>query len=505
VPNEPGATARVLFRNTEFEYLDPRAWSLDGKAVLTAMQKAAERTWQFAWVSTATGAITVIESVGWAYTDHYDVLNLSPDGRYIAYSAQAVNPAKNFSIEEQAPLQRRVYVLASDGSSKVELLKTADARMPVWTPDNAHLVFLSDLSGRPGLWSIPVRAGKAAGVPSMVRAGIDDIFPIAITRAGTFYYYRQTAGYSAVSIANLNSGASSASEVLVGQGPVWSPDGTAIALSRPKPGVRGAQSGFNVGFNLVVHSFETGEELLFEGPMAPAGPRWFHDRRRLLVPIRDSSQAAGATPGSGAWHAVDPKTGTSTRILAPDPLRVGVIALSGDDTTVYSLSRQESDPPGPQRLVATELATGRSRQVFDFSSLSSLGTDRRNWALSPDGRTLAYQTSSATESHLGLILLESGTYQALYRGPKVTTTGPQWVNDGKFIAWGETVARGRGRLMRMSIAGGSPEFTGIELEFEILFPRISPNGLRIATPISVPSARELWALDNVTALIKGAR
>lgn len=501
VSNKAGATPRVLFRHPEFLYLQSTAWSLDGKAVLTTMLKR-DNTWQLAWVSTATGAITVLESLEWRYNDEYDVVNLSPDGRYVAYSALAVNPTKAPTIEEQRPLQRHVYLLASDGSSRTELIKVADGRKPVWSPDSAHVVFLSDLSGTSGLWSIPVRAGKAAGGPSIVRAGMDNLHPIAITRAGTFYYSRWMSGYPVTSIENSNGASARASDVFVGGNAVWSPDGSAIAMTKRKPGGQG-------GFNLVVHSFETGEDLLFASG-AGGGHLWFHDRRRLLVGVADASQG-----GRPAWYAVDPKAGTSTRVLAADPLRGRVLGLSNDDKTVYSLERQAGDAPAVfQRLVATDLATGQSREVFDFSSLPALGslTNRQSGGsmpstvLSPDGRTLAFQTSNDVEAQLGLILLELGKYQELYRGPTMTNVGLQWVNDGKYIAWGETVAtappQARGRMMRMSIAGGLPEFTGIEFD-DGWVPKISPDGSRIARGRNVPPTSELWALDNVTSLLKG--
>jgi hypothetical protein len=56
VANEPGAKSRVLRDTPENIYYQPTAWSPDGKAILTVLQKP-DRTWQIAWVSTTEGTV----------------------------------------------------------------------------------------------------------------------------------------------------------------------------------------------------------------------------------------------------------------------------------------------------------------------------------------------------------------------------------------------------------------------------------------------------------------
>jgi Tol biopolymer transport system component len=96
-------------------------------------------------------------------------------------------------------------VLASDGSSEAEVVSTLGVNeSPLWTPDGGHIVFSSDRSGTSGLWSIPVREGKATGPASLVRADIGNVFPIGFTRSGT-YYYRHEQRSEDVFVADLKS------------------------------------------------------------------------------------------------------------------------------------------------------------------------------------------------------------------------------------------------------------------------------------------------------------
>lgn len=90
--------------------------------------------------------------------------SLSPDGRYIAYGALTVNPSTPpdpFNLDSR---DQHIYILAADGSSETDLTKVAGINVhPVWSPDGANVLFISDRYGSLDLWSIPVQGGKAAG------------------------------------------------------------------------------------------------------------------------------------------------------------------------------------------------------------------------------------------------------------------------------------------------------------------------------------------------------
>lgn len=179
---EAGAKPRVLVSNLEYQWLDPSAWSTDGKSILTTFWKT-DNTQLLAWVSVADGSVKVLKSLEWRQADKHK--SLSPDGRYIAFSAMARPDSAD----------RHIYVLASDGSSETEIVSTAGVNeVPLWTPDGGHINFSSNRSGRSSLWSIPIKDGKAAGPASMVKADIGKIFPIGFTRSGAYYYLHEQGG-----------------------------------------------------------------------------------------------------------------------------------------------------------------------------------------------------------------------------------------------------------------------------------------------------------------------
>ncbi len=92
--NEPGGKPRVLISRREgaTTFCNPIAWFPDGRSLLE-IQALKDRTWELVRVSVSDGAVKVLKSLEWRlYRSSRP--NLSPDGRYIVYSALAVNPTK---------------------------------------------------------------------------------------------------------------------------------------------------------------------------------------------------------------------------------------------------------------------------------------------------------------------------------------------------------------------------------------------------------------------------
>jgi Tol biopolymer transport system component len=276
--NEPGAKSRILVRNREFLYVTPAAWSSDGKAILVQLWRF-DNTAQLAWVSAVDGSVRPLKSLEWRQPDRPSV---SPDGRYITYSA----------LVRAGSEERHIFVLMADGSGETELVKTAGVNSaPVWMPDGAHILFSSDQSGSLSLWSLPFRNGKAAGSASLVKADIGRISPIGVTRSGS-YYYVQTRGGEDVSPADFRDGkvqgVSRTSDRFVGSnhGAAWSPDGRFMAFKRQRPG----QATWFSGYDVVVRSLETGEEKTYAGALTTGMPlrlSWSHDGKAILLGAAD--------------------------------------------------------------------------------------------------------------------------------------------------------------------------------------------------------------------------
>src|SRR5262245_14431889 len=98
IANEVGSKPRVLIpANAEYSYVDPLAWSPDGRSILIKIKRR-DQTYQLGWVSVADGTIRVLKSLDWRLRSG---ASLSPDGKYIAYAALATNPGR--AIPARAP------------------------------------------------------------------------------------------------------------------------------------------------------------------------------------------------------------------------------------------------------------------------------------------------------------------------------------------------------------------------------------------------------------------
>ncbi|MBZ5636984.1 MAG: hypothetical protein LAO55_27995 [Acidobacteriia bacterium] len=372
IPNELNGKARVPVDSRENTWYEPTAWSPDGRSVVVIITKK-DHTDQIARVAISDGSVRVLKSMDWRFATVWSHPDYSPDGQYIVYSARAVNPSKTPPAPTD-PKDEHIYVMAADGSSETEIVKTAGINTsPVWTPDGKHILFTSDRSGRMDLWSVAMQNGKAIGSPSLVSTEIGKAFPMRV-HGGSYYYTQRQTGAEYVNIVDYApNGATQgrlarATESFVGIRPMWSPDGKSIAFKRHHPGNTNE-------YDLVVHSLETGDERTYLTSLGTTGngaARWFHDGKSIMTGIRRGD-------GSGAFYRIDLKIG-EFKELGDFP----TYALSPDDKTAYVIRRDPKDPNSvPDRISAVDLSTRQEKPIF---SLPAPGAS--SLLLSPDGRAL---------------------------------------------------------------------------------------------------------------------
>lgn len=483
--NQPGAKSRALVRNSEFPYVLPAGWSPDGKFVLVDMWKK-DYTAQFAWVSVADGTFKVLRSLDWRRPGRP---KLSPDGRTIAYSA-LVNQDAGQDSEDS-----RIYLLAADGSSEREIVHRSGVNeAPVWTPDGQRILFTTYRPADPAtydLWSVPVGRGE----PSLIKSDVGKILPIGMTGSGSFYYVHQR-GAENVFLASLDL-AGKVQGPLVGltenfagsnRGPAWSPDGKFIAFKRRAEGNR-------IGYDLVIHSVETGAERTFSSntisgnTMAgvPAPPLWLHDGSGLVLAMADRQERI-------SFYRVDLNTGAFTQVLDPDTSYLSLAALSPDDKILYVTVRDEVRNTGG--VASYNLATGDYGQVFSTSGVVN------NFVLSPDGRILAIARSALDQGrwvgHLSVVAVDGSGFQDLYAADQdVFGGGPMlaWTQDARSILFAQGARDWQ--LMRIPVTGGLAE----PLELVTTGPQhaltVSPDGARIAFSHGKTVIKETRVLENL--------
>jgi len=485
-PNQVGGKPRVLISNPEFSYFVPSAWSGDGKSILATIWKQ-DRTGQLVWVSAADGTIKVIKSLEWRLPQNEEHSSLSPDGRYIAYSAWESSDFKNSAI----------YVIAADGSHEDVLTKTAGVnRAPIWTPDGKHVVYLSNRSGGAALWSVEVQEGKHAGAPALVKSDVGSISPIGFTHSGSYYFIHSDEAEDIflgdVDPANGKiRGHATVTDSFVGSNrtPVWSPDGKFIVFhSRRKP-LDSYPS------DIVVHSIETGGERTYAmNAMLLAGnPIWFRNGKTLLQGMRDQQ-------GKVFFYRVDLESGGFSQVVATGGTSGSMESvLSPDEKTVYT-----NIGAGSPGIYAFDLGTGQERKVITAEDgargIPGLG-------LSPDGRTLALKIAypEKNETQVCLVGTDGKNFRKLYIDTAdQNRVRPQlaWTKDGRAILFTRWSSAQEWQLMRIPVEGGKPEFTGLTGKGT---PGIdlNPDGSRIAFNDGTKGTPELSTLENLPILKMG--
>jgi Tol biopolymer transport system component len=500
ISNEVGAKPRILLRSPQFRVW-PNAWSSDGKSVFVHISQESDRTWQIGRVSVADGSVTILKSIGWRIPNSGALrTSLSPDGRYLAYSILAVNPPKGPPAAPESTDQH-IYLLATDGSSETEIVKTAAVNQgPLWTPDGAYIVFTSNLSGKSDLWAIAVRNGKAQGSPFLLRRDIGDVWTLGMTSSGSYSYVQRTHSVEEISIAEFRPGGQSRiEENFVGMNPSWSPDGKALAFSRHKQGN---------DFVLVLRSLETRDEKVWERTgLRALPPRWSQSGTSFVTRLFPPSN-----PQHGAWNSVDIKTGEFQNLVQANNFRAGNAAPSPDGRTLYVLAR---DPANSavlwDRIVAIDVGSGQEKQTVKLAEAVPQTPSFIGFALSPDGQRLAIVAKSPQNrllSNLAVVGVDGTGYREIYGGFPAANNNDKvaWSKDGRSILFAANPKPGSRdwRIMRIGIEGGTPEFTGLLVKDLSTFD-LSPDGTRIAFSKTARTTQNYWAIDNLTSFLKNSQ
>jgi hypothetical protein len=205
VSSQPGSQPRTLVDNPDLRYVFPTAWSPDGRSILV-MAGHRDFTWQLAWVSASTGAMTVLKSLNWQFDEFGNGPELSPDGRYIAYCA--LTKTRTSARDPVGAGEMTLYILAADGSHETGVAGAAtEDSFPVWAPDGSRVFFISDrLTRSVDLLSVAVRDGRVIGAPSVVKSGMGWAPLVGITRAGVLHYVLLDEGYPRTLVEDIRAG-----------------------------------------------------------------------------------------------------------------------------------------------------------------------------------------------------------------------------------------------------------------------------------------------------------
>ncbi|MEK7408095.1 MAG: tetratricopeptide repeat protein [Acidobacteriota bacterium] len=476
---------RVLLRDAAFRSIQPVAWSPDSTQILAVVsqpESAGKMDFRIVWISLGDGSVRLVHSLGWRAPGE---VSLSPDGRYIVYSATATTESPESDI----------FLVSADGGSPIGLVEhPADDFGPVWTPDGSRVIFASNRAGNTGAWAVTVADGKPQGPAELVKADLGRIMPIGFTREGS-YYYGLITRLQDVWAATLDPATGKAlgpverlSERVVGSngGPSWSPDGRFLAYysgrGRAVTGTPG----------IVIRNTRTGEERDLSPGLNPGGPvRWFRDGRSLLVPASDNRSRL-------SFHRVDTQTGAATLLHGPIDNQVsGHLGLSPDGTTIYY---QIADRPNERFFVrALDVASRQEREVCRMADVRMAVS----MALSGDGRRLALAVLSEDRraTSIRVVPVTGGEVREIFRAEPAEEANRQggiaWTPDGRYVIFERPASGDKQELWRVPADGGAAESLGLMMD-QITHPSLHPDGSRIAFT-AASGAREVWMLTNLLA------
>jgi Tol biopolymer transport system component len=447
----PGS--RVLFRNEEAGFVQPCAWSPDGKHILTLLFRK-DNTSQIALIPAAGGPARVLKSLSWVYPRKMD---FSPDGRYLVFDETGRDDAPTTSL----------YLLSVQESRETTLVGDAGNNLfPVWSPDGRRVLFASDRSGTMDLWAVGVEEGRPQGPPLCLRKNLGRFLPQGITASGA-YYYGLRAGGSAVWLASVNLAAGRLLDAPVrlaeGAAPEWSPDGRHLALLTRA----GAE---NFGLESRVLSLwtpSTGQWRVLPARLAWLERlRWAPGGRSLLVSGSDRSARRGL-------FQVDVETGAATPLVR-------------ESASTYRGLEGAWSPDGKDLFHLRQGALYRGDQP-----LYRADTRLHELCLSPDGRWLAF-VSRSDKDVLLLLPPGGGEPRPVASVEKDGIAAVDWTPDSRHLLVTTPTSPAPG-LWRVSIEGGKPERLPLTLE-RVGGLRLHPDGCRVA--FTRGTARpEVWTLD----------
>ena len=471
-----GSESRIVKPKQSAPYIQPYAWSPDGKTFLAALmiKDKGYMAFHIALVTVSDGSVQVLKSVKGI---NRGFMNISPDGRYVAYTHQQSDSAMGdisiFSIEQKRDLPLVVH--------------PAHDTLLGWTPDGRQILFASNRTGSCDAWIIRVDKGVAAGEPELIKQGIGNVstpnivnfVPIGFTPVGSFYYSIEVSlediYTTEIDVQNGRLKLPAKKMGLPVEGgnsnPRFSPNGKHLAYMRV------SQDGKT---SLCLRDLEKGGERLIPSALRFLRPQWSSDGKEIFVKGQDWQGRLGI-------YRVSTQTLDVTPIVEAerDELEGGVI-ISPDGKVLF-LRRWES--MSINRILVRDLEKTTDKELFRQG-----GTQPLDIALSPDGRWLAF-ADRENDRHLKIIPATGGEPRTLCTWSQTggQSSDPVWTPDGRNILF----LKNRNReLWSISIDGGEPQNLG-ESDSRIGAPDIHPGGHQIAfSSVSSGGSSGIWVMEN---------
>jgi Tol biopolymer transport system component len=506
----PGSKPEPIVESTGEREVVPVDWAPGGVSILVAVRRYDERqtmtSLELGWLSLQTKSIQTVRTF-----EPWQVLGrrllwsrVSPDGQFVA-----------FVMRPQTNQDHILHVIDRAGENESRMVSSYGAHdYPLWTPDGGHLLFVGTVSGLPGLWSVPVRGGRAAGEPSREQAnagfvGEGDrdnggsafvLRPLGMSTAGNFYYSR-TSG-------NVNYEFETNRTVSPGDRPVAFPG---IHASWSAHGIAFLRGGGDT--DLIIRD-SSGIETRHQrsGIDFSRELRWVPDGSGIIVFVHENWD----DPQPDGIYVLERRTGAFRRLFdvkANGHWRKIEGGVSPDGKSLYfGVSNTAAGPMNG--IVAVDIDTGTERPIMTLvpaAQSSGAAID-----LSPDGRTLAVSVPVNTPrtAKIFTVGVDGTGYREVVSSFATGWDNLRWAPDGQSLLFSGSNADTSWRIMRVPVAGGQPVFDGVDqhalqgiLPDLKLYPsnfngfNLSPDGNRIITSTWTMAKHEIWTIDGLLTAV----
>ncbi|HUP44538.1 MAG TPA: LpqB family beta-propeller domain-containing protein [Thermoanaerobaculia bacterium] len=477
-----GSSTKVLLSDPSITYVEPGAFSPDGRRVLVVIERKGGQH-ELGILGIADQKLEVLRR----FDRHAHPVAFSPDGRWILYDMTAGTEARQWEL----------FLIPAAGGDPIPVAHhSSNDRSAGFSPAGDRILFISRRTGTPGMWSIRLRDGKPAGDPELLRPDIGEVTSLGVTNDGAFYY-NVVKGFRDAFIVDLDSGGKPAGSprrlgdtVGMDRHPVWSGDGTKVAF------VSYRGSGDRKRPNqpmYVIRDLQTGSEQVVDSPARPVGGffalSWSPDEKFFAVNGVDSADQR-------ALYLVEAKSGQAA-VVAPHPGPT-TPAWSADGNVLYYPGRNDNRAT----IVAYDRATAERRIVH----ATELATNINALAVSRDGAHIAFrelEPDYEKEDLIQIVPVTGGKPREILREPVEAAngniagnTGLAFTPDGRYVLFGRRVPPGSGNieLWRVSVEGGKAERLGLTMP-RLTGISVHPDGRQLAFTAG-ENVGELWVLEN---------
>ena len=480
--NADGSGQRTIYRTEGVRLLWPGTWSADGQHILVKIIGTDDSV-RASLIAVDSGAEQVLISHPSLRPSSF---SLSPGSEYIVYDS-ATNGTR----------LRDLHVLNTRTGANTALVShAADEWSAQWTPDGRWVLFMSDRRGTPGLWGQRVDNGTAVGTPRLIKDGLGKIFPLGITRSGSYFYlthvsrrdlYTANVDFESQAVTSAVSKLDTQFEGnnLIGS---WSSDGKLAYLSS---GTTTREKTL-----LTIHDQQAGRrEMVVGQPVQSVGGlkelQWTPDGKRVVL------LASLANDRGRGYVELDVETGDIQPFLSDlyrRPLTPFVWSPDGQFIYVFY----------DRAIIRVETATNQQTR---FLELPPEEGPFRGLAISSNGEQLALAMGDVVR----VVSPHSGESRVVFTPSENHPLSLQALAcspDGNDLIVGTHVddhVYGTVSLWHVPLRGNKkPLELGIQ-ERRICHVRIHPNGNGIMFAAGAENEAELWAIDNVVATLNSTK